>query len=67
MQVQSTIEITRIKEIATGVAQRAFCYDTPSDFRAGVEALTRSLETILAEGKARTGEDAQANPVPRAG
>ncbi len=67
MQVQSTIEITRIREIATGVAQRAFCYDTPSDFRAGVEALTHSLEVILAQGERRGDEGAEADSIPRAG
>lgn len=68
MQVPGTIEIATIREIATGVAQRAFCYDAPTDFRAGVEAIVHSIETVLAQDGRGADDDAdETNHVARAG
>lgn len=38
-----------IRKLVRHLEERAFCYDTPADYRAGVEAMARSFEELLRE------------------
>lgn len=44
----------RIERIADAIEQRAFLYDDPASFRAGVQEAVRALELLIGASDQRT-------------
>lgn len=40
-----------LRHLVSHLEERAFCYESPADFRAGVEAMARHIEELLEAGQ----------------
>jgi len=45
--IRQVLDRGDLRSLVSQLEQRAFCYESPSDFRAGVEAMARHLEDRL--------------------